>query len=141
MIITGFHLDPMHLCGSIECQQKGLFAAILTIKQLNYMQFPQKINNGEKRSSPWPLVAAYFMKQRLTKFVLSCRNIQSILKSPELDTKYSKFASVNNAQEGGKSGSSPKSGRRKFPLSRNGVHKRNRQRKSPSKVATLVIAF
>jgi len=61
------------------------------------------------------------------------RNIQSILKSPELDTKYSKFASVNNAQEGGKSGSSPKSGRRKFPLSRNGVHKRNRQRKSPSK--------
>ena len=35
MIITEFHLDPMHLSGSVECKQKGLFTAILKIKQLN----------------------------------------------------------------------------------------------------------
>ena len=41
--IMGFHLDPMPLKGStIECKQKGLFAAILKIKQLNHMPLPIK---------------------------------------------------------------------------------------------------
>ena len=56
----------------------------------------------------------------------SCRNIQAILKSPDLDSKYSKFATASA------SASSPKVGRRKFLLSRNSHYKRNK-RKSPSK--------
>ena len=50
-----FHLDPIHLSGNTEYKLKGLFAAILTIKQLNYMLFP-KNDYREKRSSPWHLL-------------------------------------------------------------------------------------
>ena len=35
-------LDPMDSSGSVECKLKRLFTAILTIKLLNYMQFPIK---------------------------------------------------------------------------------------------------
>ena len=41
---------------SIEGKQKGLFAAILTNKVDYQYAISHKINNREKRSSPWPLV-------------------------------------------------------------------------------------
>ena len=42
MIIMGFHLDPIHLSGSNEGKQKGLFFIQLTMTELYTMVFLKK---------------------------------------------------------------------------------------------------
>ncbi len=63
---------------------------------------------------------------------LFCRNVQSILKSPDLDAKYEKFAGSCSSSTNGNS-SSPKTSRKKFLSSRQPANKRKRKTSSKTR--------